>query len=175
MSKEPVNTSKKLMDMERRYIAFAKALVNNYISIAEVDLQTGNAVVLRSTEDKELEGVELPWSVLLERYAQYRAYPEDRTTLQMLTYDRLQEFFESGEEELVLELRCVAVEANYIWVEIKVSLLSRTEKKLVVTTHSIDGQRMLKTIVEKFVFQNFDYFILFNARNNFYTMFGGDK
>lgn len=175
MSEEPVNARKKLTDMESRYIAFAKALANNYISIAEVDLHTGNAVVLRSTEDSRLEGVELPWQVLLERYAQNRAYPEDRAMLQMLTYDRLKEFFEQGQEEIVLELRCVAVEAKYIWVEIRVSLLSSAEKKLLVTTHSVDGRRMLKSIVEKFVFQNFDYFILLNARNNSYTMFSGDK
>lgn len=54
------------------------------------------------------------------------------------------------------------------------SLLSIPEKKLLVTTRNVDGQRMLKSIVEQFVFQNFDYFMLLNVKNNSYTMFSGD-
>lgn len=175
MSEKPIYSGGKFFDFESRYVAFAKALAKNYISIAEVDLCTGNAAVLKSVEDQEIEGRELPWSVLLERYAQRRAYPEDRGMLHSLAYDCLNDFLEQGQGELVLEIRCISAEFAYVWVEIRVSIISVPEKKLLVTTHSIDEQRMMKSIVEQFVFQNFDYFILLNAKNNSYTMFSGDK
>lgn len=175
MSEISIDSSEKFFNLETRYVALAEVLAKNYISIAEVDLCTGNAVVLKSDEDQELEGRELPWSMLLERYTQRRAYMEDRTLLRSLSYDCLNDFLEQRHGELTFEVRCVTAETIYIWVEIKVSVISIPEKKLLVTTRSIDEQRMMKNIIEQFVFQNFDYFILVNAKTNSYTMFSGDK
>lgn len=173
MPGEVMDMGRAIKDLESRYASLAKALADHYISIAEVDLRSGNAVVLKSAEDRELEGRELPWHRLLERYAGRRAYPEDRAVLDSLSHDRLEAFL--GQGELVLEMRCLAKDKAYEWVEIKVAVLSATEKKLLITTCSIDEQRMMRSIVEQFVFQNFDYFILLNAKNNSYIMFSGDK
>lgn len=175
MPEKSIYQSGQFADYESRYIALAKGLAKNYISIAQVDLRTGNAAVLKSTWDQQLEGRELPWPALLERYAQRRAYPEDRVMLHSLTQDCLNDFLERGEDEFTLEVRCIADGAAYVWAEINVSILSIPEKILLVTTRGIDKQRMLKTIVERFVFQSFDYFILLNAKTNSYTMFSGDK
>lgn len=158
------------------YSSLAKILAKNYISLAQVDLHTGRAIVLKSSEDSMLEGKEFAWPELLKRYAERRAYPEDRAILHSLTNDCLNDFLKQGKESFSLEIRCVAEDtATYIWVEIQVAVISASEKKLLVTTSSIDAQRMMKRIVEQFVFQNFDYFILLNAKANSYTMFSGDK
>lgn len=175
MPEEFICATEKFLDLEGRYAALAKILANQYISIAEVDLHTGNTIVLKSGEDTELEGRELPWPALLERYTHRRAYHEDRAVLHALSQEHLNDFLAQGEGELIFEVRCNAVETEYIWAEIKVSILSIPEKKLLVTTRGIDEQRMLKSIVEQFVFQHFDYFILLNAKANSYTMFSGDK
>lgn len=175
MSEKSIYSSEKFLNLESKYAAFAKVLAKNYNSIAEVDLQTGNAVILKYVWDQEFEGRELPWSILLERFAKHRAYPEDCAMLHSLTYDCLHDFLEKGQSEFVFEMRCTAIDTVYIWVEIKVSIISAAKKKLLVTIRSIDEQRMMKSIVEQFVFQNFDYFILLNAKNNSYTMFSGDK
>lgn len=175
MSEDFIYSSGRLLNLESRYAALAENLAKNYISIAEIDLHTDNAVVLKSLEDRELEGKELPWPVLLDRYAQRRAYPEDHAVIYSLTHERLNDFLEREYGELTLEVRCIAAKASYIWVEIKISIISVPEKKLLITTRSIDEQRMMKSIVEQFVFQNFDYFILLNAKANSYTMFSGDK
>lgn len=175
MAEKSTYSSDTFFNFESRYAAFAKVMAKNYISIAEVDLRTGNAAVLKSAKDRELEGRELPWSELLDRYAQRRIYPEDRDILHSLTADSLNNFMEHSEEELTYEIRCIAENAAYVWVKIQVSVISAEEKKLLITTHSIDEHRMMKSIVEQFVFQNFDYFILLNAKNNSYTMFSGDK
>lgn len=175
MTEKSINPGEKPFDLESRYAILGKTLSENYISIAEVDLRTGNAVVLKSAGDQELEGRALSWPALLERYARRRAYPEDRSVLRSLQYDCLKDFLERGQGELTLEARCIAADAAYAWVEIKVSILSVSEKRLLVTTRNIDQQRLMKSIVEQFVFQNFDYFILLNAKTNTYTMFSGDK
>lgn len=175
MSEGSIDSSGEFFSPESRCVALAEVLAKNYISIAEVDLRANRAVVLKSIEDQELEGKVLSWPALLERYAQRRVYPEDRGALRSLTHDRLNAFLEEGHDEFTLEVRCIAVNAVYIWVEIKVSVISMPDKKLLITTRSIDEQRMLKSIVEQFVFQNFNYFILLNAKANSYTMFSGDK
>lgn len=175
MPEKSIYLGEKLPNLESRYAAFAKVLARDYISVAEVDLCTNKAVVLRSVEDQELEGRELPWPILLEWYACHRAYPEDRAVLQSLSYDYLNNFLEHGHGEHVLEIRCIAMNAAYIWVEVKVSVISVLEKKLLITTRGVDKQRMLKNIVEQFVFQSYDYFILLNAKKNSYIMFSGDK
>lgn len=175
MPDKSIDSAGKPFHPESGYTAFAKVLAKNYISIAELDLRTGNAAVLKSAEDRELEGKELPWPALLERYAKRRAYPEDRAALHPLTSDSLNNFLDQGHSELALEVRCITPDAAYIWVEIKVSVISIPERRLLITARSIDEQRMLKSIVEQFVFQSFDYFILLNAKNNSYTMFSGDK
>lgn len=175
MPQKFINSSKESVNLESRYAAFAKAMAKNYISIAEVDLHTNSAVVLKSLEDQVLECRELAWSEILERYAMRRVYAEDRSILHSLNVDCFNDLLEKGKGEITLELRCNSPNAAYVWVEIQVTLLSIPEKKLLVTTRSIDEQRMLKSIVDQFVFQNFDYFVLLNAQNNTYTMFSGDK
>lgn len=175
MSEKDRDFNTKVYDLESKYAAFAKVMENNYISIAEVDLCTNNAVILKSTAFQELVGSQMPWPVLLEKYAEHRAYVEDRSILASLSYDCLNRFLEQGQRELKLEIRCKTAEVEYIWAEVKVSIVSLTEKRLLITTRSIDEQRLMKSIVEQFVFQNFDYFILLNAKNNTYTMFGGDR
>lgn len=71
----------KSFNPESRYAALAKVLAKNYISVVEVDLRTGHAVVLKSREDLEFEGRELQWGELLERYSLRKTYPEDRTVV----------------------------------------------------------------------------------------------
>lgn len=171
-----INQSKeKYSNPESRYTVLAKILAKNFISLAEVDLFTGNAIVYESRKDLELVGKELQWSALLDRYAKCRVYPEDRAKVLSLTLDYLNSFLDKGREELVLAVRCRWENAVYIWAEINISVISPQERRLLVTTRSIDEERMLKSIVEQFVFQDLDYFVLLNAKNDTYTMFSAKK
>lgn len=174
MEKE-IKSNEKYSSQESRYTALAKILAKNFISVIEVDLCTGNAIVLESRKDLELVGRELRWSELLNRYAQRRAYPEDRSKVLSLTQDYLDSFLDKGSEEIFLEVRCLSENAAYMWAEISISVISAEERKLLITTRSIDEHRMLKSIVERFVYQDLDYFILLNAKNDTYTMFSAKK
>lgn len=170
-----IQSNEKYSNPESRYTALAKILAKNFISVIEVDLHTGNAIVLESRKDSELVGRELQWSALLNRYAQRRAYPEDRPKVLSLTQDYLDSFLDKGSEEIILEVRCRSENAAYIWAEINISVISAEERRLLVTTRSIDENRMLKSIVEQFVYQDLDYFVLLNAKNDTYTMFSAKK
>lgn len=170
-----IQSKEKYSDRESRYTALAKILAKNYISLVEVDLLTGNAIVLKSSKDLELVGRELRWSELLDRYAKSRTYPEDRPKVLSLTQDYLNSFLDQGSEELVLEVRCSSEKAAYMWAEINISVISAEERRLLVTTRNIDEDRMLKNIVEQFVYQDLDYFVLLNAKNDSYTMFSAKK
>lgn len=172
---EEIQSNEKYASQESRYTALAKILAKNFISVIELDLCTGNAIVLESRKDLELVGRELQWSALLNRYAQRRAYPEDRAKVLSLTKDYLDVFLDKGSEEMFLEVRCLAENLAYMWTEINISVISAEERKLLITTRSIDEHRMLKSIVEKFVYQDLDYFIVINAKNDTYTMFSAKK
>lgn len=170
-----IHSNEKRYNPESQYAALAKILVKNFISLVELDLRTGNAFVLKSSEDLELEGRESKWRTLLDRYAQRKAYPEDRAAVLSLTLDYLNIFLDQGRREFTLEVRCLSDKSAYIWAEISISVISVEERKLLITTRNIDEDRMLKSIVEQFVYQDLDYFVLLNAKNNSYTMFSGKK
>lgn len=170
-----IQSKEKYSNLESRYAALGKLLAKNFISLAEVDLLTGDAIVLESREDSDLVGREMQWSALLDRYARHRAYQEDRSKVLSLTQEYLNSFFHKESEELVLEVRCRSDNAAYMWTEINISVISKEERRLLVTTRSIDEERMLKCIVEQFVYQDLDYFVLLNAKNDSYTIFSARK
>lgn len=165
----------KFTSPESRYAALAQVLAKNFISIAQVDLRTGVAVVLKSDEDLELHGRELPWIDLLARYAQRKAYPEDRAAVLTLTREYIDAFLDKGHPTLSLEVRCIAARETYLWAQIDLSVVSAAERIVLITTRNIDEDRMLRSIVDKFVYQDMDYFVLLNAKNNSYTMFSGTR
>lgn len=170
-----IQSKEKYSAPDSQYTPLAKILAKRFISLAEVDLLTGNAVVLESRKDLELVGRELNWNTLLERYSQRRVFPEDRSKVLSLTQDYLNSFFVKGNEELVLEMRCLLENAAYMWTEINISVISVKEQRLLVTTRSINEERMLKSIVEQLVYQDLDYFVLLDAKNDTYTMFSARK
>lgn len=158
-----------------RCVAVANVLAKNYISVVEIDLCTANALILKSSEDPQFNGIELPWDDILGRYALHKACPEDRDTILSLTLDYLGAFLAQGRETLTHEVRCISKKDVYVWVEIEISIISAKQKRLLVTIRNINENRMLKSIVDKYVFQEMDYFVLLDTKNNSYTMFSGAK
>ncbi|MEG0798768.1 MAG: GGDEF domain-containing protein [Acidaminococcaceae bacterium] len=176
MMEAKTTATEQSLNLADRSALLTNVLAKNYISIVEVDLQTGAAHILKSTLDLEYEGVQLPWSELVDRYAQRRAYPDDRIIVHSLTLSKLATLLAREQESLVVEVRCnTKDEEGYDWIEINVSVSSLVEKKLLVTTHNINEGRMLKSLVNLFVYQNLDYCLLLDAKHNSYTMFSGKK
>lgn len=168
-------SGEKLPWRESRFAAVGRVLAKKYIDIVELDLSTGNALVLKSSEDPEFEGRELPWDVLRDWYANQKAHMESRDTVHALTHEYLNNFLAQGSEEITFEVRCSSKKDTYVWVELALSISDSGEKRLLLTIRNIDEDRILKNIVDKYVYQEMDYFVLLNAKNNSYTMFSGSK
>ncbi|MEF9917658.1 MAG: GGDEF domain-containing protein [Eubacterium sp.] len=151
----------------------AEELSKNYISICKVDLHTGKTTILKSERDLEFVGCTVSWSKAIKRYIRRRVYPEDRHILTALTQDRLKKLLTQESESLSIEIRCVNEDNTYDWVEVQASIISMTEKTLLVTTRNINNDRMLKSIVNLFVYESLDYLILLDAKHNTYRMFSG--
>lgn len=163
------------MDLKERRATLALLLAKEYISIAEVDLYANTALVLQATRDREMEGTVWNWSELVERYALKRAYAEDREVVRSLAAGYLETLLNSGATEQSLEVRCIQDDERYVWVRVDAVVICAEEKKVLITTRSIDHDRMLKRIVDLFVYRDLDYFILVDTKHNTYTMFSGKK
>lgn len=161
--------------MEKKAGVLAYAFAQKYMSIAQVDLHTGTALVLKSDADKEIEGASLPWEQLLQRYAQRRVYCDDRTRILSLTIARLEGFLNGENGVFPLEARCNSQIGPYDWIEIEAAPLRREEgAKLLITTRNINESRMMRSIIDLFVYQNHDYVILVDSKQNRYTRFSGE-
>lgn len=147
----------------------------NYLSIAELDLHTGTATVLKTQGDPDMEGVSLPWDALIKRYVQRRTYVEDRDTILALNLERMQSVLQGG-GGFPIEARCLShVQGKaYEWVEIDACPFAQEVDKLIVTTRNIGDERIMRRIIDLYVYQNFDYFTLLDTKNNSYVCFGGN-
>lgn len=173
--KEQTSTSTRLTRLAANETFLAKILAKNYISIIEISLTPGTAIILKSALDAPLEGRSLPWSDLIEHYVQRRSYPEDQALVRSLTLQRLSTLLDQQQEPLSLELRCNANNEEYDWIEVNISVSSAAEKKLLLTTRNINERRMLKSLVDLFVYKNLDYCVLLDAKHNSATRFSGKK
>lgn len=159
----------------KEYKVLAETLIKDYNSIVELDLHTGIAFIYKSSLDLELEKTKIHWEELVERYANKRAYPVDCDKVRMLSLEYMRNSLENGLNEFPIEVRCIAEGKEYDWSEIKVSVISYSEKKVLVMTRVINEIRILKSIIELFVYQTFDYLILLDIKNDSYIRFSGDK
>lgn len=157
------------------YKVLAETFIKDYNSVVELDLNTGIAFIYKSSLDLELEKTKIHWEELVERYASKRAYSVDCDKVRMLSLEYMINSLENGLIEFPMEVRCIAEGKAYDWSEIKVSVISHSEKKVLVMTRVINEIRILKSIIELFVYQTFDYLILLDIKNDSYIRFSGDK
>ncbi|MEG0630883.1 MAG: GGDEF domain-containing protein [Christensenellaceae bacterium] len=155
------------------YAHLAQAFAKIFISVVELDLRTGNAITLKSP-DSEVVLKTMPWSALLERYAQRRASAQDRHVItEEFSFEQLSNLIKSGQTSKSIEVRCGAYSDGFEWMELSAMLISEDAQTLLITTRNINEQRILKSIVEQFIYKNCDYFLLLDTRNNSFTRFMG--
>lgn len=159
------------------YSILAQAFLENCISVAKLSLVTGKALILKSEYDKEIENTEMLWSDLVSRYERRRMYPPDQEILRSLTLEKLKNFGASGEDEFSVEARCKTIGQYYDfqWVEISAKRIARDPHIILVTTRDINETKLMRKIVDLFVYQNYDYLYLIDAKNDSYIRFTGNK
>lgn len=155
----------------------AQAFAENHISMVKLNLQTGNALVLKSAYDPELLGTKCSWEALVERYALRRAAPVDRELVLSLTLERMRALRHEGMGARPLEIRCLSPDdpLRLQWVELAVSKAGSDESVALITTRNIEETRLMRRIVDLFVYRNYDYLFLIDAKRDAYTRFTGSK
>ncbi|MEG2015173.1 MAG: hypothetical protein RR086_05515 [Clostridia bacterium] len=159
---------------EKGYAQLAEAFSKIYLSVVEVDLDSGNAITLKSP-DTEVVMKRMQWESLIARYAERRACPSDRAIiLSEFSTSSLCSLLENGQRSKSMEVRCGASGNTYEWMELSAMIISSKEKKLLITTRNINEQRLLKSIAERFLYKNCDYFVLLDTKNNSFVRFMGN-
>ncbi|MEG0303755.1 GGDEF domain-containing protein [Gordonibacter sp.] len=157
---------------EHAYLAEAFSKI--FISVVEVDLQTGTALTLQSP-DSAVVMRPLPWKTLLARYTERRSCPEDRQLINdQFSLEQLQKFAQTDQSHKAIQVRCVACNATFEWMELAATRLSGKEAKVLITTKNVNEQRLLKSVVERFVYKNCDYFVLLDTKHNSFFRFIGN-
>lgn len=152
-----------------------ETFAEKYISIAKVDVTSGDTVVLKSDLDAELIGKTLPWVQLVERYAQRRVHPEDQEIVRNLQLDQLIAFYENRASVFPIELRCMGNGQDHDWVRLSCDVVVGESRQLLLMTKVVNDDHIMRKIVELYVYRNFDYFVLLDAKHNSYTMFSNQS
>lgn len=151
----------------------AQAFLEDHISVGKLDLQTGEVFVMKSDLDWEIAGLVFDWTELLKRYVQQRVYPPDRELASSFTLEWMREFCLNINPRI--ELRSTAGENHYEWVEMAAYKVGADAHTALVCTKSINETKLVRSIVDLFVYQNYDYLILIDTINDSYTRFTGSK
>lgn len=145
-----------------------------YYRITEVSLPDGQARVFKNQPHPEYMEGSMPWMDLLREDLLRDICPEDRRFLMReLSMEQMHEMLELKEDERRFEVRVLLQDGTPQWVEIELSVVSYSEKRILITTRNIEEHRLLQNIVKLYVYRNCDYFIFLDVRNNRYEMLWG--
>ena len=155
----------------------AHAFLEDYISVVKLDLCTGGALILKSEFDREVENTVWKWEDLVLRYIARRVDPSDIDTLQSLTLEKIKNIVSSEKGGFSLEIRCKSRNKTdkFQWVELSAKRIAPDKNQVLVTTRDIEDTRLIRKILDLFVYRNYDYLFLIDSRNDSYTRFTGNK
>lgn len=160
--------------LQDEYIHLADAFSKIFISVIELDLATGDAITLKSS-DAEVVMEKMPWETLLSRYTERRACPEDhQIIMDEFSTKQLEALVASGRQSKSIEVRWEDRSKGFEWVELSATMISPNDTKMLITTRNVNEGRLLKSIVERFVYANCDYFILLDTKRNSFVRFMGN-
>ncbi len=159
------------------YLALFRSMELMYEYILELDLDEWTTYVMRSAHNPQQEGTCTSYAFGADKFCTYEIMDEDRPVAEaLLSADALEEFYASGRSQVCAELRVCATGLVYEWVELCVSAVSPTPgngRKLLILVRNINSSKLMKGIVDRFVYDSCDYFIYLDANKDSYVMFSG--
>lgn len=160
------------------YVTLLQSLQNIYDDIDVLNLDTEQLLVLRNSHNPKQEGQTVSYRFEADEFCNYSIMQEDRAVAEkILDMEELRHFYDSGEESNSVELRVCANGDNYEWVELNIQALpyaQNKEKKLLITVRNIDKSKLMRGIIDRFIYDSCDYFIYLDAKNDSYVMFSGN-
>ena len=146
-----------------------------YSDIIELEPYQGSLGIIKSYMEPGLENSGR-YSVddLLDRYKRYIHKDDYEFLSREVSRDAFINFLESGQRQKSIEIRCMVEEGRYEWMEFSFFEVSHTldgKKKVLFTARNVNEQKLLKGIVDRFVYDNCDYFIYLDVKHDSYVMF----
>ncbi|MCC2817789.1 GGDEF domain-containing protein [Lachnoclostridium pacaense] len=144
-----------------------QAFLQAFIGVIKVDLQTGEAVVLKADTTHDRPGTAAPLADLVGRYMKQRIYTLDQEKISAITLERLRKFSLDG-SGFPFEIRSRTDEGRFQWVEISAVSVQSYKDYVLITTRNIDEEKLTRSIVDLFVYRNYDYLFLIDAKHDSY-------
>lgn len=150
------------------------ALDHLFLTIIRLELDTGQACLLQNAGQPVQQGYEFDWTEYLEFYSNILISDDKVKLIDNFSLSRLLEFWNKREEHYLLDLSCQDEDISLI----QINVLFQYEKNqplAYILTRKHGDNSILQKIIDLYVYNNCDYFIYLDAKNNSYTMFSGSS
>ncbi|MDD2966652.1 MAG: GGDEF domain-containing protein [Desulfovibrionaceae bacterium] len=159
------------------YDVLFQSIEHVYQDIAEVDIDNESIFILRNSRNENQEGNSYPYTFEADQFCDYYIMMEDsKIAKDTLAICNLRRFYESGQKSSVVELRVCAKDTVYEWIELCTFVMPKNKtdaRKILITVRSINNQKLMKGIIDRFIYDACDYFIYLDAQKDSYVMFSG--
>ncbi|MDY3267743.1 MAG: hypothetical protein SOX26_09615, partial [Phocaeicola sp.] len=170
-----IEDEKKLEEVTREKEDIVNALVDADSAILDIDLESEKVKMLKYS--KELgtnEKIEIPLlelkEILINDYIQSKDINEIETffsldNLKLLAKEKL---------DKSIEIKMKEKNEEYNWIRISNLSLSGTSNRIFVLMKNINENYLSQNIIEKFVYNNCDYLLCVDLKNNRYIKISGE-
>ena len=148
-----------------------------YHGIVKVELDSGHATVLCSSEDGEA-GKIYDWKEYLQTYVNYYVLPSDHTRLfYNFSTEHIRQSITEGKRSFSGEFSSYPIGKNEQHITMLAFMPETAEGRqyAYVMVRNTGGDYLLNSIVNQYVYSTCDYFIYLDAKHNCYTMFSGQS
>ena len=155
------------------YAELIRATGQIYLAVAKINLDKNRVSILYSRDLPQNIGLEYDWTEYLEWYILHLQPADGPLLLENFSAPRLLERLRENEAQYVQEF-CYYKNGAARWVTAQTFLQADDGgNHAYFTVWRTDDDHLLKSIVNRYVYNNCDYFIYLDAKNNSYTMFSG--
>lgn len=154
-------------------ISIMYTLIEDYQSIIKVDLKSGEALIVKSKN--KIPNIEtiVQWEEYIHEIAK-EIHKNERDSLECLSINKLKEYYHHLEEFEPFEIRSINQQNTYDWIKVFVSIINNEKEQVLITTKETNESHMMGKIIDKYVYNNLDYFVLIDINKNTYRMFSGN-
>ena len=151
------------------------ALDHIFLSVVKLELDTGRAWLLQSRGQQDRRPYDFDWDTYI-RFYQSVLEPEEAEKLSAaFSLSQLNQLWHSHNQQYRIDLAC-RPETGLDWLEIAACFTSEGQKPVAyILTRQSGDNYLLRRIIDLYVYNNCDYFIYLDAKNNSYTMFSGSR
>lgn len=147
-------------------------LIKDYRSVLKVNLDSGYVEVVK-TQDESLKNKSIFW----EDYVAHifsEIYEEDSTFLKNLSTEQVCAYYNNENTLFPFEIRVMNKEKKYDWIKVSARVIDSERRELLITTQTDNKNHMMQKIIDLYVLNNLDYFVLVDAHSGSYKMFSGN-